>query len=121
MITLSTRQPWAWLIVNGHKPVENRDWATNYRGRFLVHAGKTMAKSYYREVADWALANHVVLPPFEALERGGIVGRADLVDCVTSHPSPYFRGPHAFVLANAETLPFHACNGSLGFFDVKLP
>lgn len=38
---LSIRQPWAWLIVNNHKPVENRSWPTSFRGRFLVHAGKT--------------------------------------------------------------------------------
>jgi ASCH domain-containing protein len=28
MKALSVRQPWAWLIVNGYKEVENRDWAT---------------------------------------------------------------------------------------------
>jgi hypothetical protein len=45
MRTLSIRQPWAWLIVNGHKPVENRDWATSFRGPVLIHAGLTMARS----------------------------------------------------------------------------
>jgi hypothetical protein len=30
---LSVRQPWAWLIVNGYKDVENRSWTTHYRGR----------------------------------------------------------------------------------------
>lgn len=36
---LSIRQPGAWLIVNGHKDIENRDWpTTNFRGRLLVHA-----------------------------------------------------------------------------------
>ena len=44
---LSIRQPWAWLIVNGHKDIENRDWPTNFRGRLLVHAGQTMARRYY--------------------------------------------------------------------------
>ena len=35
----SIRQPWAWLIVNGYKDIENRDWTTNFRGRVYVHTG----------------------------------------------------------------------------------
>jgi len=37
---LSIRQPWAWLIVNGWKDIENREWSTRFRGRLLIHAGK---------------------------------------------------------------------------------
>lgn len=36
---ISIRQPWAWLIVNGYKDVENRIWFANLRGRVLIHAG----------------------------------------------------------------------------------
>jgi hypothetical protein len=36
---ISIRQPWAWLIVNGYKDVENRIWAANVRGRVLIHVG----------------------------------------------------------------------------------
>jgi hypothetical protein len=32
MKTLSVRQPYAWLIVAGFKPIENRTWRTTYRG-----------------------------------------------------------------------------------------
>ena len=39
---LSIRQPWAWLIVNGFKDVENRNWRTHWRGRLLIHASKGM-------------------------------------------------------------------------------
>jgi hypothetical protein len=35
---LSIRQPWAYLITQGYKNIENRGWPTNYRGQFLVHA-----------------------------------------------------------------------------------
>ena len=38
MIALSIRNPWAWAIVSGLKPVENRSWVTHFRGRFAVHA-----------------------------------------------------------------------------------
>ena len=42
---LSVRQPWAWLIVHGHKPLENRSWATSYRGPLLIHAAKGMTRA----------------------------------------------------------------------------
>jgi ASCH domain len=38
MKILSIRQPWAYLIANGQKNIENRTWLTNYRGPFLIHA-----------------------------------------------------------------------------------
>ena len=39
MKALSIKQPWAWLIVNGFKDIENRTWRTKIRGEFLIHAG----------------------------------------------------------------------------------
>jgi hypothetical protein len=38
MKVLSIRQPWASLIAWNIKDVENRNWKTNYRGPFLIHA-----------------------------------------------------------------------------------
>ena len=38
MQLLSVRQPWAWAIARGRKPVENRDWAPSYRGRLAIYA-----------------------------------------------------------------------------------
>lgn len=35
MKALSIRQPWAWLIANGHKDIENRTWQEM---RDVVHA-----------------------------------------------------------------------------------
>lgn len=42
MKTLTIKQPWASLIAHGVKDVENRGWNTRFRGKFLVHAGKTV-------------------------------------------------------------------------------
>ncbi|TAG33252.1 MAG: hypothetical protein EAZ36_01015, partial [Verrucomicrobia bacterium] len=50
--------------------------------------------------------------------RGGIVGVADIVDCVEAHPSPWFFGPFGFVLANARPLPFVPMHGKLNVFRV---
>lgn len=123
MITLSIRQPWAWCIVNGYKPVENRDWSTTFRGRILVHAGVTMSRRYYDEtrehLIDSGLLHCCALPAYEALERGGVVGVTTITDCVTTHPSGWFTGPFGFVCQDSKPLPFHPAKGQLKFFDVR--
>lgn len=105
---LSIRQPWAWLIVHGEKPVENRSWSTNVRGRILIHASRR-----YDVLAD------VAVPIDEPLDFGGIVGEAEIVDCVQEHESEWFTGPYGLVLKNAKTLPFRAVRGRQGFFYVE--
>jgi hypothetical protein len=45
MKALSIRQPWAWLILNAGKDIENRDWLTRFRGPFLIHASKGMTRA----------------------------------------------------------------------------
>lgn len=44
---LTVQQPWAWLIVKGYKPIENRTWRTDFRGRLVIHAGKTFDTAGY--------------------------------------------------------------------------
>lgn len=115
---LSIQQPWAWLIVHGYKDVENRNWPTNVRGTVGIHA----AQKFDREGYEWVRREfpQIVLPAPEAFERGGIVGRARLTDCVEDMDSPWFFGPFGFVLADAEPLRFRACAGRLGFFRPAL-
>lgn len=119
---LSVRQPWAWLIVNGHKMVENRSWQTGFRGRLLIHAGKTLEPSYLEEVAESLLIElgdkAPRLPSFEQFERGGLVGEVRMVGCVADHDSPYFTGPWGFLLRDAKPRPFVPYRGLQGFFNV---
>lgn len=116
MKALSIRQPWAWLIVSGHKPIENRSWRTHFRGRFLIHASAGMTRDEYLCAWNHAEDNGIALPAFGNLERGGIIGMAEIVDCVEDHPSPWFFGPFGWVICNPEPLDFRACKGTLGFF-----
>lgn len=118
MKCLSIRQPWAWLIVNGYKDVENRSWRTQYRGEFLVHAAKGMTRPEYAAASQLALSQGITLPAFEDLERGGVVGIATLTACVSVSPSPWFFGKYGFVLTGASPLPFKPCPGRLGFFEL---
>ena len=114
MKALSIQQPWAWLIVNSKKSVENRTWATRFRGRVMIHAGKKLDVEGHAWVRD--RFPDLELP--RVFECGGIVGEAVLADCVTDHPSPWFFGPYAFVFTAARPLPFRALRGQLGLFEV---
>jgi hypothetical protein len=38
MKVLSLLQPWATLVVTGHKKIETRSWQTSHRGLLLIHA-----------------------------------------------------------------------------------
>ncbi len=117
MKALSIRQPWAWLIVHGYKDVENRTWATSYRGPLLVHAGLALDPGYDRAAA-LARDLGIDLPAAADLPRGAIVGRVDVVGCVRWHPSRWFEGPYAFVLANAAAIDPIPMRGMLGLFNV---
>jgi hypothetical protein len=116
-LALSIRQPWAWLIVQGHKPIENRDWQSSFRGPVLIHAGIRMSPAEY-EACDIFIRGftEITLPPFDSLERGGIVGEAEMTNCITHSDNPWFTGPNGFVFRNPKPLQFHRCGGKLGFF-----
>lgn len=122
-VALSLRQPWAFLVVNGFKDVENRSWRSDFRGTIYVHASAAMSRKEYaaclrgvNEIRPW-----LIMPAFHLLERGGIIGTVDIVDCVDAHHSRWFTGPHAFVLANARETGFAKCKGALGFFNPSNP
>jgi hypothetical protein len=128
MPALSIRQPWAWLIVNGYKDIENRDWPTKFRGPLLIHAGKKLtvadydaAMLYIEAYVNPKLVHKV--PDIADLLLGGVVGMATLTDCVQRHDSCWMTGnddplAYGFVLADARPLPFIPYRGRLGFFDV---
>lgn len=119
MKALSIRQPWAWLILNAGKNIENRDWPTRMRGRILIHASKGMTRADYESACYTAMTAdaRIEIPELDALERGGIVGSIEIVDCVASSDSPWFFGRYGFILRNPQALPFTPYKGRLGFFD----
>ncbi len=123
MIALSIRQPWAWLILNGFKDIENRDWFTRQRGPVLIHAGKVLDRDAAEDL--WRGIHPVIggawpFPVPRSFALGGIVGEVDIVDCVTEHPSDWFVGRFGFVLANPRKLSFRPCRGQLGFFRPEI-
>ena len=104
MKILSIRQPWAHLITRGSKDIENRSWSTKYRGPFLIQASLKVDRQ--------ACIDHGL--DATKLQTGGIVGIADIVNCVTRHRSKWFEGPYGFVLQRRRALPFVKWRGALG-------
>jgi ASCH domain len=111
---ITVRQPWAWLIVNGVKDVECRSRPIRYRGLLLIHAG--LSVDGFEQNVNWVSKRYRISVPNE-LERGGIVGVVEVIDCVESHKSKWFeKGSFGWVLANPRRLKFRPCKGALSFF-----
>jgi hypothetical protein len=122
---ITIRQPWAWLIAMGAKPVENRAWWTSYRGPLLIHAAKGCTQEewndcyWFVEFVDERLAS--AIPRIEDLPRGGIVARVNMVDCIRDIASPWSMPPQwQHVYANPQPLPFYPCRGALGLWECAL-
>lgn len=131
---LSIRQPWAWAIINMGKDIENRDWKTKFRGPVCIHASlykdprgeewdgcmsildHIHRTSTMREMASREGRKSSARYSAEA-KRGGIIGVAEIVDCVEASASPWFFGSYGFVLRNARPVDFIPVKGALGFFD----
>lgn len=134
MIALSIRQPWASLILKAGKDIENRCWPTKVRGRILVHAAKGMTRAEHEDAIAFAVEAIKADPrnagatkrttlrelgfAFDDLQRGGIVGSVEIVDCVSRSESPWFMGEFGFVFRDPQPLPFMPWRGQLGFFHV---
>ena len=117
MKALSIRQPWASLIIQGYKPIENRSSKSNFRGPLLIHAGLT----FDCDGADWVSNTfpHLQRTVSESKEfRGGIIGSVLMVACVTEHPSFWFFGKYGYLFMKPRPLEFSPYKGQLGFFDV---
>jgi ASCH domain len=137
---ISIRQPWAWAIVHGGKRIENRSWWTAYRGPILIHASTRLgtAAEFFAAVGEVGArvapalrASLRALTP-GALPRGGVVARAVLAGVLDRDGWPtegrvddpslerrwHARGSFGFVLTAVQPLPFAACEGKLGLFEV---
>ena len=72
MKALTIKEPWATLIISGYKKYEFRSWKTNYRGKILIHAGKTLEKDVEKRFEEYNLKYNM----------GYIIREAELVDCI---------------------------------------
>ena len=109
---LTICQPYAELIRQGEKLVENRTWATAYRGPLAIHAGKSRA---------WLDEDDPVRHP--GMTFGAIVAVADLYGCVQVGRLPeelrgheHAHGPWCWLLRNVRPVDPIPCRGGLGLW-----
>jgi len=96
---LSLKQPWADLVVDGIKPIENRLWSSKYRGGLLIHAsGKwdSEGAKWIRENTDAEIKCKV------QYTFGAFIGQVDMVGCVQESDSEWFFGPYGFIFERAK-------------------
>jgi ASCH domain len=115
---LTVRQPWAWLIVNGYKDVENRSWATRQRGDILIHAG--MSKTDLNESVLKALRSRFSIHFPNTFLHGGVIGVVEILDCKKGTSSRWHQcGLIGWVLAEPRRLPYRKCKGALSLYKPK--
>jgi hypothetical protein len=121
MRVLTVRQPWASLIIRGGKDIENRGWATGYRGPLAIHSSAKMNRS---DMEDACAVMRSFIPRFSAhrfqredFPAGVILGTVEVAACVVRSESPWFFGPFGFLLQSpipfANPIP---CKGRLGIW-----
>lgn len=77
MKVLSLTEPYATLIKNGKKKIENRSFKTNYRGELYIHASSTkIPKEWKNNKELMSLVNNC------DLNFGYIICKCKLVDCI---------------------------------------
>ncbi len=76
MRALSIRQPWAELILLGHKTIEVRSQRTNVRERVYIYAGRNRIEAE----EEARIADQFGLD-VDGLPRGVLVGTIEIVGC----------------------------------------
>lgn len=114
MKALSLKQPYASFIAIGKKTIETRTWSTNYRGKLLIAASKSMDKNY-------SYPNFLSI----GLPFGKALAVVELVDCrpmkkedEESAMYPYRSGLYAWILSDIKKIEPFPVKGQLRLFEV---
>lgn len=125
MKCISISQPFADLVISGKKNIELRNWNTNFRGEFLIHAP---LKVKIDDAKRLKIGKKFV--------TGAIVGKAQLYDVKKYNSTKEIKSDKkfhystkkfqtktfGFLLNNAKPLRVPIpWKGQLGFFDVYIP
>lgn len=121
-LALSVRQPSAWAIIAGHKPIENRTMGSIRAGRMgpgriALHAAAGLKEDEFRYLY-WRLGQHGVKCPAPIdLPRGCIIGSVEVTGIITQSDSEWFGGAAGLTLKNPVPCAPIPCAGALGYFE----
>ena len=127
MKALTLWQPWAWLVVNGLKDIENRTWKPGKRlqegDRFLIHAGTRLdIDPKTGQSRKWPqLGFPATMPGPRTFVLGAIIGSVQYDGIVTDASetdSHWFAGPVGWKISHAlEYASPIPCRGMLGLWQ----
>jgi activating signal cointegrator 1 len=83
MKVISLLQPWASLVVAGHKRIETRSWNTKHKGDLLIHASKKFDKSQ-RAICFARFFEPLLADVVEELPLGAIIGKVKMIGTNTT-------------------------------------
>jgi len=126
-IALGIRQPWAELILRGHKTIEVRTQPTARRGVIYLYASRT--RSDHPEALAAAAAHGIDI---ESLPAGVLVGQVEIIGsnpCTPADgadaclPPALLKGRHGWRLKNprrlSEPLPVRFLPYGIWFYPFK--
>jgi hypothetical protein len=105
MKAISVWQPWAWLIVHGHKSIETRSWPAPdalIGQRIAIHAAqRKVILPVWKHLALLAMHRGIPLLEIEDTIRGALVGTVELVE-VREYPDAesFFKDGHGHLCTN---------------------
>ena len=131
MKALTIRAPWVYLTLRGLKPLENRSRRTNFRGDFLLHAGKTFEGSdnvfgfiqaVLMDMGKTLVDAQLTTDPRD-YNLGGFIAVATLTDCIEQGDEAcklfnFYTGQHGWIIENVRPIEFIPYPGQLGFWNV---
>lgn len=91
MKAITIKQPWAQLIAQGIKDIENRTWKTKFRGKVLIHtSAKSVDVLFSVEQSAQLWMNGfdaTTVISNDSFPTSAIIGEIDIVDCVINNSS----------------------------------
>lgn len=94
MKILSLLQPWATLLVRGHKQIETRSWYTHYRGPIFIHASGSLHKKFKNNTDNpFTMCSQEPFKDFikpEELVFGKIIGSVEIVSVLETEKAAKF-------------------------------
>lgn len=126
MKTITVRQPWAYLLCDGIKDVENRTWRLpeKYKGeKILIHASAKSEDLAYLTEMQWVSIPEYYKKKLERYMIGGIsaiIGHVIFSDCVQNSSSIWAeKGCYHWIVQEAKLFntPLQNVKGKLSFWE----
>jgi len=117
MKTLTLKQPWAELVLQGRKKIELRKWNTNFRGNFFIHSSKVPDVDGMKKFGFDNLPNGFILGKANLFEVKKYLNDEEFDKDKDKHLATGDWGNFGFLLDDVKRVEPISARGQLGFWD----